>query len=685
MYSVSDAYKLAVANSHRKSKMRAVLTIGSTVINLDDNDILKDSVYVTNQCTNGNEYEYGCVYSAECGITIKSAVDRYSLYDAELKLFWSLWTGAEWEEIPLGVFYISEPNRINDKISIKALDGMTKLDINVDEDTQGTMQQLVPYIAEKCGVDVAQTADELATFVNYNVQYSVYADKVATYRDLLAYVCMMSACFAVFDRQGKLKLVPYATESSVTLTKKQRFTNATFSDYTTKFVGIKARFIAEENYAPYEEGETGNGLILDMGDNPIVRGLPENKHAILRAVYDVLKNVSYTPFEIETLGNPALDLGDMVTNKVVGKDAKTYYSPITYFYWTYRGKHKLRAVGGNPKLSGVSNKQGKQISSLEGEIESKNVVIKNYSNADAISFSSTETEIATLNYAATENSKLIFLMTVRLSVSLDGVLVIKFYTDAAEDTERVFRKYLERGEHFVTISEIYTADTNDRHTISIKSHMEYFESDSRKQDADITTSKNFLAAIAATAPTVSDNVVTFPAYEHGVIDTTIATASIAKGGVKAILYGQGIAGEGMWDGTINFAENINREVMFTGGLSFIPNVAEDINISQQTPVASGFTIPLGTVAFSGTFGFDTSNLTIYANVGEVIKDYVFSTLLAGNYTYDEYITTNNDMFALKTIYAYTSTEQTVDIGKMCSVEIDYTGIQAESVVVENVL
>ena len=58
MYAVSDAYKVAVADSHRKSKMRGVLTVGSTVINLDDNDIIKDTVYVTNKCTNGNEYEY---------------------------------------------------------------------------------------------------------------------------------------------------------------------------------------------------------------------------------------------------------------------------------------------------------------------------------------------------------------------------------------------------------------------------------------------------------------------------------------------------------------------------------------------------------------------------------------------------------------------------------------------------
>ena len=605
MYAVSDAYKVAVADSHRKSKMRGVLTVGSTVINLDDNDIIKDTVYVTNRCTNGNEYEYGCTYAAECGLTIKSAVDRYSLYDAELKLYWSLWTGAEWEEIPLGVFYISEPNRVNDKISLKALDGMTKLDIDIADDTQGTMPQLMSWIAEKCEIELAQTEKELlGAFVNGNVQYSVQADKVKTYRDLLAYVCQMSACFAIFDRYGKLRLVQYATEPCVTLGRKQRFTNATFSDYTTKFVGLKARFIADENYAPYEAGETGTGLILDMGDNPIVRGLPETKHAVLDAVFEVLKNVSYTPFEIETMGNPALELGDYVKNVAVGKDGKTYLSPITYYYWTYRGKHKLRAVGGNPKLSGVSNKQGKQVSSLEGEISSKTIQVKSYVNAEQISFIDTEKEIATFNYAATENSRVMFFMTVRLSVSLDGVLVIKFYEDAKADEERVFKKYLERGAHFVTLTDLYEVSTNDRRTLSIKAHMEYFESDKRKQDADITTSKNFLTALSTTGATVTDNIVQFPAYEPGVIDTTIPTATIDKGGVKAVLYGQGIAGEGKWDGTINFAENIDKIIDFTGGLMFNNNVTEILNVKQQTPVASGFNVTLGSVEFRSAFGFD---------------------------------------------------------------------------------
>lgn len=681
MYNVSESYKMAVSNNNRKSKMRATLQLGSNTINLNDSDIIKDSVYVTNQCTNGNEYEYGCVYSAECGITIKSALDRYNLYDCELKLYWSLYNGVEWEEIPLGVFYISEPNRINDKISIKALDGMTKLDVSVDEDTQGTMVELLHYIAEKCDIILAQTDEELAEFVNYNVQYSVFADTVDTYRDLLAYICMLSASFATFDRFGKLKIVKYSTEKCVSLGKKQRFTNATFSDYTTKFVGIKARFIAEENYAPYEEGETGNGLVLDMGDIPILRGLSETKHAVLQAVFEVLKEVSYTPFELETLGNPALELGDIIENTSVGSDANTYVSPITYYNWTYRGKQKLKAVGGNPKLAGANNKQGKQISSLESEIQSKNITVKNYSNAEALTINSNEVEIATFNYASTENSKLIFLMTIRLVMDLDGVFSIKFYNDGAEDKTRVFNKYLERGEHFITISELYTSETNERHTISIKAHMEYFESDKRKQDADISTYENFLSAIETNKPTVADNVVQFPTYNKGVIDTTVPTANIAMGGVNAILYGQGIAGEGKWDGTINFAEEVASALF--GGLLNFENASDVVAVNTQEPTTSSVAENVNLFVFGGALSIDTRKIVDSTNMIEIIKDYVFSALDADKYTFDKYVTTNNNMFALKTIYNYESVEETIDIGKMCSVAIETSGITVESVVVTN--
>ena len=682
MLEVSEAYKSAVADSHRKSKMRAVLKVGNTEINLTDNDIIKDTVYVTNQCTNGNEYEYGCVYSAELGITIKNAIDRYSLFDCEIRPYWSLWTGTEWEEIPLGVFYISQPDRINDKIKIKALDKMTMLDVNVAMDTQGTPIQLLEYMAEECGIELAQKSEELSSLPNSNVLLSVFEKDAGTWRDVLSYICMLTASFAIFDRYGKLKIVQYATKESVTLTRKHRFQNATFSDYTTSFVGIKARFIAEENYAPYEESITGEGLILDMGDIPIVRGLPETKHAILSTVLNVLKDVSYTPFEIETLGNPALELGDYVKNVGVGRDGKTYLSPITYYYWTYRGKQKIRGVGGNPKLSGVTSKQGKQMSAIENSVDSKTVVLKEYRNAEEIKFSGNEVEIATINYSATENSKPIVLLCVRLETDLDGIIVLQFYTDGAKDTKRTFKQYIERGNHVVTISDVYSANNNDRHTISVKAKMEYFESDTRKAVADNKTQNNFLEALKNSGASVSNNVVVFPTYSVESIDTTVASATINSGESVMVLYGQGISSEGKWDGSINFTENIKVDIDFKGSLSFdVDNFVDNATMGIQSPSGATISENVGSVAFSGSLVFNGINA--YVNVGEIIKDYVFSTENADKYTFDEYITANNDMFSLKTIYTCDSVEETIDSGKMCSVSIDYTGLNVESVVVEN--
>ena len=661
--------------------MRAVLTVNGTAINLNDSDIIKDSVYITNQCTNNNEFEFGCVYAAECGITIKSAIDRYKLYDAKLELYWSLWTGEAWEELPLGVYNISEPKRINDKISIKALDRMTMLDVNVDEETFGTTPQIMAYMAEKLGFELAQTEEELQAFPNAEYLLSIYSDTIDTYRDVLACVCILNACFAVFDRYGKLKLVSFATEPCVELGKKHRFTNATFSDYTTKFKGLKCRFIATENYAPYEFiDDTADGLVLDMGDIPILRGLPETKHIMLENVYNVLKNIIYTPFELETLGNPALDLGDIVSNVNVGKDNNSYSSPITYYYWTYRGKHKLRAVGGNPKLANVNNKQNKQLSSLEGTIETKTVVTKEYRNADVISFQDTETEIASINYAAVEDSKPIFLLSLRLRTDLDGVINIQFYTDGVVDESRLYRKYLAMGEHIITIADIYAVENNDRHTISVKARMEYFESDTRRQDADIKTHKNFLQALADTGATVDTetNIVAFPAYAVADIDTTIPTATIKKNECLAVLYGQGIDGSGKWDGTLNFTDDITG-IPFGSNLTLC-KLAEIVESKLQTPTPIIFTASVD-MAFSSdlTFGGARDNI----NIGEIIVDWVFNTDRKAVYTYDKYITTNNDMFALKTIYNYESAEESIDIGKMCSVAIDYTGLTVESVVVNN--
>ena len=675
MYEVSLAYEQAVKSNRRKSTMHGTLTVGKKEIALGDNDIIKNTVYVTNQCVNGSDFELGCTYAGECGLTIKSGVDRYKLYDCELKLYYDLEvSNGKYETVPLGVFYISEANRINDKISIKALDGMTKLDKSVKNDTTGTLKELLELIADKCHVELADI--DYLTFPNSDVLYKVEADKIDSYRDLLAYLCQMSACFAQMDRYGRLKLVKFDKQSSIDLGKSNRFTNASFSDYTTQYSGVTARFIAEENYAPYDAGSS-DGLVLDLGDNPLVRGTAKTKHEVLENVWNVVSRLDYEPCEIEIPGNPAIDLGDYLINDYVGSDNQYFRSYVTYTYWTYRGKHKLKSVGGNPKLANVKDKQSKQLSSTESQINAKSIQVKSYINADDISFSNSETEIAQLSYSATESSKILFLMTVRLKLSLDGVIELKFYTDAAPDAERVFRKYLDRGEHFLTISELYVADENDRHTISVKAHMEYFESDSRKQDADITTCKNFLQAIETAGATVSNNVVVFPAYQKGTIDKTVPICKIEKYGVKAILYGQGISTAGKWDGAINIAETFTPFSDFGGAP--LAKLTGEYTKKLYDPLKSLFNEVLN-LGFSGQIA--VADLTEQTYTDEIIHDYRFDTNSAYLYAYDKYVSTNNDIFALKSIYTYESVEEPIDSGKMSAVSIDYTGLDVESVVVK---
>ena len=217
-----------------------------------------------------------------------------------------------------------------------------------------------------------------------------------------------------------------------------------------------------------------------------------------------------------------------------------------------------------------------------------------------------EMEFAKLNFAATENSKILFLLTIRLNLSLDGVLVLQTYIDGLKDENRTYRKYFDKGDQVITISDIFNVSTNERHTMLISGKMEYFESDTRVQDARLGTLDNMIEVIKENGLTVTNNMVDVPTYNCAEVDTTVPTASIAKYGIKAILYGQGMSADSKWDGTINFAENIDKIIDFTGGLTFNKNVTEDLKIKKQTPVASVFNVTLGSVEFRSVFGFDGS-------------------------------------------------------------------------------
>lgn len=68
-----------------------------------EKEIAKGSRYISAQCCGSTEMELGTVYASEMGITLFLNVDRYTLEDALVELFYHLeLDDGSWEEVPMG-------------------------------------------------------------------------------------------------------------------------------------------------------------------------------------------------------------------------------------------------------------------------------------------------------------------------------------------------------------------------------------------------------------------------------------------------------------------------------------------------------------------------------------------------------------------------------------------------------
>ena len=69
------------------------------------------------------------MYAGELGISLFCDIDRYTLDDAEIRLwFHSVLDDGTVESVPMGVFFIAEANRGIKTIEIKAYDVMLNLE-----------------------------------------------------------------------------------------------------------------------------------------------------------------------------------------------------------------------------------------------------------------------------------------------------------------------------------------------------------------------------------------------------------------------------------------------------------------------------------------------------------------------------------------------------------------------------
>ena len=672
MYNVSEKFKSAIKASNRKSAIYGTLTtVNGVEYPLNDSNIIKDSLYITNQIVNNNKLTFGAVYAGECGLVINSTIDRYSLFGAKLELTFMLELEDGTEELlPLGVFYVDTPERIGSKIKLTAVDCMSRFDVTVDEDVNGTWYELISYMANKCGVELAQTQTELeALHANATNQiYTIMQDRIDTYRDALSFLSMVICANATIDNTGKLKMVQYATSACDSNNGSTRLNNCKFSDYTTRYAGVKARFIADENYAPYSAvNQDIDGLILDLGDIPIVGGTNDTKNATVEAIMQTITQISYVPATLYISSNPAYELGDMITCENVNNTTDDVNVYVMAYKYNYRKKETINCYGDNPLLQNIKDKSKNiNTSDLEAQIASKEMVIVNATNIKDITIKQEFKEIVALNFSVHSDCRPICIFTIPFNIDIDGYVEFGLYDGLMPLDNATYKGYYEKGEHFATFMYLDDMKKDARRSLKVLAKC-YADATSatRVQDARLKAIENGWSLIVAGTPTELDDIV---------VDTTEPTAIVKALAVKAIAYTQGINGKGEWDGTLEFIDNYSA-IQLINDMIVHPFNA-NVNVAQQEPTSSIIRENFGAIQLINDMVVHPFNAEFGTNL--VIFGDTFDT---ENGSYSKYVSADG-VYKLQRYYWHTSEEQSIDSGKMCAIEINTSDFASvESVVI----
>ena len=597
MYPVSDAFLRAVQENTRNYCWTGQITTkGGAVYPFVYEDIVKGSGYLTAQCCGSAEIELGTVYAAEMGITLFSQIDRYTLEGAEVRLSYHLrLADGSFEEVPMGIFEVSEANRTAHCLELKAYDYMLRFEKSFNGfETVGNAYAFLDLCCKACAVELAHTQAEIEAMPNGTELLSIYPENdIETYRDVLYFVGQVLGGFFCINREGKLELRKYGTQPVMEVKSRHRFTSS-FSDFITRYTAVSSTNLRTQT-AEYYALEPDDGLTMNLAVNPLLQfGLDETRGQLCRNILADISVVSYVPFDSSTIGNPALDLGDVLTF-TGGQADGSQTACITSSNCRIGGKHTLKCVGKNPRLAQAKSKNDKNISGLLNQIEAGKIGIHTFTNASAYTLAESNVRIISIEFAAKEETHVQFFGQVLVDVSAGqvsrsasakGSIVVPFPAGSGRDTGTDTGADAgdssggpETDTESVTVEvELPVTWTEDGKAVAYVTY-EFNDSEILIHYPVETwgSGKHILSLyypIDGLVPNITNTFSVHLRMEGG-------TAAIDTGGCIASISGQGMAAGAAWDGTITVEEYV-QPFTLKGGLQ--------------------------AKAFSGEMGFETMEL-----------------------------------------------------------------------------
>lgn len=334
------------------------LIVKSDGTEIDSSLIL--SCTLTQTLNSGQEFTIGSACTDEIEVEYLAQDDNLIAKGDVLTLYWVNDSGTKTK---VGIYYCEKPNYqgLMREISgtstvykVVAYDTMSKLDADFSgwlhanqAQFPKTIWQLVQLACQRAGVALASSS--LPINGSYSVQ-AFYADDL-TCRQIISWAAEAAGCYAHMNADGKLQFLTYSDKRSTAKITPDGASNSTayyadslsYEDYTVKAIEkVQIRQSDSDVGVIYPDSTTATNTYAVQGNLLLTTGTEANLKTVAHNLYNVLKNVTYTPCKVSVPSGSGLACGQIVHVKDArGREFDTYLMSATIS----SGKASFESVG----------------------------------------------------------------------------------------------------------------------------------------------------------------------------------------------------------------------------------------------------------------------------------------------------------------------------------------------------
>jgi hypothetical protein len=334
------------------------LIVKSDGTEIDSSLIL--SCTLTQTLNSGQEFTIGSACTDEIEVEYLAQDDNLIAKGDVLTLYWVNDSGTKTK---VGIYYCEKPNyqALMREVSgtsmvykVVAYDTMSKLDADFSGWLRAnqaqfpkTIWQLAQLACQRAGVTLASSS--LPINGSYSVQ-AFYADDL-TCRQIISWAAEAAGCYAHMNADGKLQFLTYTDKRSTAKITPDGASNSTayyadslsYEDYTVKAIEkVQIRQSDSDVGVIYPDSTTATNTYAVQGNLLLTTGTEANLKSVVQNLYNVLKNVTYTPCKVSVPSSSGLACGQIVHVKDArGREFDTYLMSATIS----SGKASFESVG----------------------------------------------------------------------------------------------------------------------------------------------------------------------------------------------------------------------------------------------------------------------------------------------------------------------------------------------------